>query len=500
MRAIKKKYNYNLQNKNNTNVAETKVNKVKFSSLGELATNTSSGRKNEFKKEDINNYLANVAKYNKELRDMSDNFFYSNGVYKNIVTSFATLPTLNNMVVATEKTLSRKTDKAYTTYLTKINDYVSSLDLKITTRNILKSVCKYGAYIGYERTEGNEVCFQSLPLDYVRIKSKIGHEYLMEFDFKYFDKFFDKNDLEFAFSIYPKEFKSLYNKSKADKKSKNPEWQILDIKKTICILAEDDSPYFIPMFSGMFDSLLNAEDYKDLVKMGKELDILKLIIQKVPLSDKGEILIEKDDIAYAHEQLINILPKGANGLTTPLQIEDVPFANQSQAVEDLLNKGERGIYTSSGWSSALFSNDGAKTGLQANVEIVTSNIYSILEKIESMFNRRFKMVVNSKNYEFRLSFFRMTNLNIDAVFSRMYKMLEIGGAIEPLINVLGMDTISYITLLGNEAQLGIKDLLVVPKSMHTQSSKDTETKGVPKKEEGELTQEGQASRENGDKV
>jgi hypothetical protein len=471
-----------------------------FASLGEMIATTNPKTTTKYSKDDISNYLTNTQTYSSNLRAVSDYFYVSNGIYKNVINSFANLATLDNIILPSALTLERKSDKSYAGYYDKVNAYAESIDIKLTTREILKSVAKYGGYVAYERNEGSEYYLQSLPLNYCRIKYKVGHDYQLEFNFKYFDKFYNQDELDLAWMSFPPEFKKLYNKYKNDKKSRSPEWQLMDIKRTVCILPDEDEANFVPMFSGMFEALLDNEEMKDMIALGEKLDITKLLVQKVPTDKDGNILMPKDLVQYFHNELKKILPEGANGVTTPMDINDVAFSNSAQSKEELLAKAERGAFVASGWSGGLFADNAGHTGLQMNVEVVTSNIYAILEKIESMFNRRFKTVASTKTYEFKLQFYRTTNVNVGDNFDRMFKMLSIGGAIEPLISLCGFDPRTYATLLQVETDLGIKDLLVIPQSMHTQNgNQDTQTPsndkgGNPKKQEKDLTNDGAKSR------
>lgn len=468
-----------------------------FASLGEMIATTQARQNSKYTKDDIQMYLENPTKYANNLRAVSDYYYTSNGIYKNIINTFANLPTLDHMILPSSKTLGKSQDKAYGTYYDKVNAYADSINIKLTTRGILRSVAKYGVYVGYERNESGQVYIQTLPVDFIRIKYKVGNDYQLEFNFKYFDKFFQKDDLDFAFSVYPKEFKKLYNRYKADRKSRTPEWQMLDIKNTICILPDDDNVLFIPTYSGVFESLLSNEEYKDLIKLGQQLEVTKLIVQKVPTDKEGNLTIPRDLVKVFHEELKKILPEGATGLTTPLEIHDVAFTNTSQAKEDLLSKAERGVFVSSGHSSSLYANDGGNIGLNMNVETVTANIYAVLEKIEDMFTKRFKNVVNTKNYDFKLKFFRTTNININDNFERMFKLLSIGGAIQPIFSILGYDLETYTTLLQMENDMGIKDMLTVPQSMHTtttDASTSDKGAGKPQKQEKNLTDKGVQAR------
>jgi hypothetical protein len=479
-------------------------NTLDFASWGQLVTATkvvASNASASYTKDTINTYLGNVTTYAQNLRAVSDYFYSSNGIYKNVIDSFANLATLDNIILPSATTIQKKSDKSYQGYFDKVNSYANSINIRITTRNILKSVAKYGVYVAYERNEGSDFYFQQLSPDYCRIKYKVGNDYQLEFNFKYFDKFFNQEDIDFAWFAYPPEFKKLYNAYKSDTKSKNPEWQMLDIKKTVCVIPNDDTVDFVPMFSGMFTSLLDNEEMKSLIQLGEKLDTIKLLVQKVPTDKDGGILMPKEAVQFFHNELKKIIPEGASGLTTPMDIKDVSFSNATQSKEELLAKAERSAWVNSGYSSAMYSDNGGHTGLQMNVEVVTSNIYAILERIEDMFSRRFKTVVNTKTYEFKLKFFRTTNVNIGDNFDRMFQLLTIGGAIMPLFSLVGIDAETYMTLMQVEQDLGVKDLLNVPQSMNTQSgdgnNPTTNDKGGnPVKKEKDLTDAGQKTRDN----
>lgn len=460
------------------------------------ATSNASTSSLTYDVEDLERYMANPLSYASELRQVSDTYYMSNGIYRNVINAFSNILTLDHQIIPSSKTMERVTDKAYTTYLDKVTSYFESINIKTTTRNILKSVAKYGGYIGYERQEGDEYYLQTLPLDYCRIKCRIGHDFQIEFNFKYFDKFYQQEDLDFAFSLYPKEFQKLYNKYKSDNVSRTPEWQMLDVTRTRCILADDDDAVFIPMFSGMFEAILNNEEYKDIIKQGEKLAIIKLLSQKVVTDKDGKPVIPIDMVRAMHDGLVSILPDNVSAITTPMEISDIPFTNQQEQKEKLLEKAERGALISSGYSGALFADNGGHVGLNANIELVTSNIFAILEKIELMFNRVTKKLVPSKNYNFKLVYFRTTNLNIKEKFEMLMRTVDFGGAITPVLSVLGYDSNTYKTLLELESISGIKELLIPLSSMHTSSgAENPNEKGRPSKDEGDLTDEGIKARD-----
>lgn len=486
------------KNIKNLNFSE---NTLSFMSLGEMNDITNKPMtKDNVNREQLETWLKDPQSNAENLRQLSDFFYASNGIYSNVVDTFTNLPTLDNIIVPTKTTLEKKSDKSYDKYYSNIDTFYDSIEPKITIRNMLRSVALYGGYVGVKRQEGSEYWIQTLPLDYCRIRSRIGSEYEIEFNFKYFDKFYDEEDLKFVWNQFPKEFKKLYNRYKSDKKSRTPEWQMLDYKETWVIKLLDDNTEFVPMFTGMFEPIVNHEEYKDITLKGEKINIYKLLTQKIPTDPKtGDILLPKEVAEAYHKAVKSILPEGVDLATTPMSINDVPFQDSKEKKEDLLNKSERGVFIASSMSSGMFANEGGNTGLQLNVEIVTANIYAVLEKIESLFSKKFKYIVTSKNYTFKLKLFRVTNLNVKDNFEMAFKMLSVGGSLNHLSSVLGFDADGYNTLLEIENELKVKDNLVIPQSIYTQNNSQDNSNsenegGKPKKNEKDLTSDGVETR------
>lgn len=476
--------------------------KMNFSSLDKLFTNSKSTSTNtitSYTQDSIDTYLNSPYSYSDKLRLISDYFYYKNGVYKNLINSFANFPTLDNIIVPTKSTLEKSTDKAYNTYLDKVNSYVDSISIKTITRKILKSIARYGGYVGYERTNGSQTYIQTLPLDYCRIKYQVGYEMQIEFNFKYFDNFYQQEDLDLAWQVFPPEFQKLYNAYQKDNKSQEPQWQMIDIKKTWCVLYDDDEPFFIPPFCSVFNSILSNENFEVLAKIGEELDTTKIITQKVPTDTKtGKVLIPKDQVQVFHKFLTSITPEGASAITSPFDINSVSLTDQNRQKQNLLEQSLNNIFIDSGMTKALFADNGGNSALSANIEVSSANIYAILEKIEQLINAKFNYVASSKNYTFKLHFFRTTNLNIKDNFDRAVSLLNLGGSLSVVYSLSGIPPEAYDTLLQVENQNGMKNNLQVPPNANTQSTDPNNTGGRPTVSDTQLTDSGAKSKNNGD--
>jgi arginine deiminase len=115
----KKKYKDIQQNQIQSINQEQYDKKMNFSSLDTLFTNartSTASTSSSYTQESIDTYLKSPYSYSDKLRVVSDYFYYKNGVYKNLINSFANFPTLDNVIIPTKGTLQKSTDKAYNTY------------------------------------------------------------------------------------------------------------------------------------------------------------------------------------------------------------------------------------------------------------------------------------------------------------------------------------------------------------------------------------------------
>jgi hypothetical protein len=484
----------------NQNIQKT-FEKMDFSSLDTLFTNTRTINANttSYKQSDIDTYLNTPYSYSDKLRLVSDYFYYKNGIYKNLINSFANFPTLDYIIVPTKSTLQKSADKAYNAYFDKINIYADSINIKVETRKILRSIARYGGFVGYERTNGQSTYIQTLPIDYCRIKYQVGYEMQVEFNFKYFDNFYQQEDLDLAWQVFPPEFQKLYNAYKSDTQSLYPQWQMIDIKKTWCIIFDDDEPFFIPPFSSVFNSILSNENFESLAKIGETLDVTKIITQKIPTDTKtGKVLTPKDQVKVFNNFLKSITPEGASSITSPFEINCVSLTDQNRQKQNMLKQSLDNIFIDSGMSQAMFADNGGNSALSANIEISSANMYAMLEKIEALINVKFNYIASSKNYTFQLHFFRTTNLNVKDSFDRAYQMLSIGGSLSMIYSMLGIQPDAYDTLLQIENMNGMKDNLTIPPNMNTSTTDPNTQAGTPTKPETELSDSGAKSKNNGD--
>src|SRR5690606_11958732 len=132
-------------------------------------------------------------------------------------------------------------------------------------------------FFGYEIE--TDTSYFILPLDnkYCKISSYEDGIYNFAFDFSFFDSCNDELELN------PVEFIHKYYNYKATKEK----WIELDAKSTICIKTNIDTQYALPMFSGMFPSLYELEEYKKMKKDRTKNENYLLLHQRIPMDEKN---------------------------------------------------------------------------------------------------------------------------------------------------------------------------------------------------------------------
>lgn len=227
---------------------------------------------------------------------------------------------------------------------------------------IALKVIKNGCYYGYK--VGDEVIsLQELPLKYTRSNFKLNQNPIVEFNVKFFDECFSTTKKRMkVLKAFPKEFQAGYVKYKKGtlegEETKNDGWIGLDPEKAVKFnLNNSDTPFFI----SIVPKLLDLEDAQDLDKKKMEQQLLRLVIQKLPMDKNSIPVFDIEEGKELHKNAVAMLREtiGIDVLTTfaDVAVEDLSdHSNMSAA--DQLDKVERTVYNEAGASQMLFNTTG----------------------------------------------------------------------------------------------------------------------------------------------
>lgn len=443
----------------------------------------------KFNPKQVAEYLQNPAKYEKQMRNLSNYLYGVSAQYRQIIKHVATMPTYDytlNIVEMPQKINKDKVIKAYT----KSAQYIDKLNLPHEMSKALRVAFKEDYFYGYEHESKDSYFIQKMDADYCSISSIEDGVFNYAFDFAYFDSYPDSLDL------YPEEFKTKYQVYKIDRMRFR--WQELDSNKTICIKVMDDLQYGTPPYNTVFESIFDLDEYKKIKKSKTKLDNFLLLAQKIPMNDKSQdmnaFLIDLETAGAFHEQLADNVSEGISVATSPMDIESIKM-EKSKSDVDTISQAQREVYTDSGLSQYLFNSDkNTSAGISKSISSDEQIVFNTLTQIERWVNRKLKK--QSGTIKFYIKFLHITEFSREESFNRFLKAAQFGVPVKMEIGAsLGLTPLEFLNkvILENDI-FELHEKLKPLSSSHTQTN--DEEGGRPTKQEDEISDSRQADLDN----
>jgi len=299
-----------------------------------------------------------------EMREISNYFFTKSGIYSRLCRYMAFLYRYDWVVVPQRFNQKIKDEKVIEGWY-KALLLLDNCELKRTFGEIALKVVKNGCYYGYKIEGKNKVFLQELPIKYCRTNFKLNGKPIVEFNVRYFDDaFMSMKKRMKVLKAFPQEFQKGYVKYKKgtlesdDSTSGMEGWIGLDPDKAVKFnLNNTDAPLFI----SVIPKLLDLEDAQDLDKKKMEQQLLRLVIQKLPMDKNSVPVFDMDEGRELHRNAVTMLEKtiGIDVLTTfaDVAVEDLSDKSNMSAA-DQLDKVERTVYNESGVSQMQFNTTG----------------------------------------------------------------------------------------------------------------------------------------------
>ena len=242
-------------------------------------------------------------------------------------------------------------------------NFVEKLDIKNTLFRITKEWLKTGVYFGILQEKGGKVVVVDLPLSHCRTRFKdLNNLNILEFNITYFNfKYSDEVEREQAVLTFPEIVQKAWKDWKA-KKLTDP-WIMVPTNSggvTFCF-TEDQTPLLIA-------SLPELRHLKDAVGREEQRDeneLYKLLIQKMPIDNNGELVFELEEIEQIHAGVAEMLKQldTVDVLTTvgDATLENLQDSSAATQSADRLDKYDKLAWNALGRSSLLFNADGSSS-------------------------------------------------------------------------------------------------------------------------------------------
>lgn len=414
-----------------------------------------------------------------ELRSISNFYFDKSGIYSRLCRYMAFLFRYDwvvNPMIYDEKLKKEKVIEGWYKACT----LLENSNLKKEFGEIALKVIKNGCYYGYKIAQKSVGYLQELPVSYCRSRYELNGMPAVEFNLKYFDDTF--SDYEYRLRVikmFPKEVQKGYIDYKNGKLPKDYQgddngWLLLDPYQTVKFnLNNNDCPLFVAVIPAIMD----LEDAQDLDKKKMAQQILKIIIQKMPIDKNGDLIFDVVEAQALHSNAVAMLGDaiGVDVLTTFADVDVADLSDKGNVSSvDQLDKVERTVYNEAGVSQMQFNTSGnlALEKSIANDEATMSDLIRqfeiYAESLLGPFNK------NPKRLMYKVQILPTTIYNYKDL-SKLYKEQTTLGFSKLLPQVaLGQTQTSVImSAIFENKMMDLNNIFVPPQMSSTMSGKDS---------------------------
>ena len=380
-----------------------------------------------------------------KLREISNYFYKTSGIYQRVCNYFATMYRYDWYVVPEVYDTAVKEDKIVGDFH-KVLNYLDNSYVKKICGDMALGVIKNGAYYGYVVPTSAGIVIQELPVNFCRSRFSVGNLPAVEFNMKFFDVMFpDTNERIKVLNLFPDEFKKGYVAYKSGKL--NPYrtngdptttsgivsrrwidesgWYLLDTDRTVKFSFGNGGfgGADIPLFVNAIPAILDLDAAQDLDRRKQMQKLLKIVVQKLPMDKNGDLIFDVDEARDIHNNAVQMLKRavGVDVLTTFADIDSIDMSDKNTTTsQDDLAKVERTVYNSLGVSQNLFNTDG-NLSLEKSVLNDEGSVRTLLLQFGVFFDRLTQACgSNKKKYNFRLYMLETTQYNYKEL-SKLYK-------------------------------------------------------------------------------
>ena len=378
-----------------------------------------------------------------KLREISNYFYKTNGIYSRLCNYVATMYRYDWYVVPEVYKEGTKGEEIVKD-LHKVLNFMDNSYISKICGEMALGVVKNGAYYGYLVPTSTGVIVQELPINYCRARYNVGNLPAVEFNMRFFDVAFpDTNYRMKVLNLFPEEFKKGYHAYKRNllkdeytgtssgiissewRRRDESGWWQLDPDKTVKFSFPNggNGAADLPLFINVIPAILDLDAAQDLDRRKQMQKLLKIVVQKLPLDKNGDLIFDVDEARDIHNNAVEMLRRavGVDVLTTFADIESIDMSDKNTtATQDDLAKVERAVYNASGTSQNMFNTDG-NMALEKSVLNDEGMVRALLLQFEVFFDRIAQSKsANKKKYNFRLYMLETTQYNYKEL-AKMYK-------------------------------------------------------------------------------
>lgn len=475
------------------------ISRLAVRDLNQRAAHT---KKERYTRELIQGYISDPENNETNLRGAVNYLYGASPHFRRLIRYFVGLTDWSYFISPSKADIQKVNKNTLYKNYKKTLMVMESLNIGTQFSNILTICLREDVYYGTLWVTDAGIIVQKLPSEFCAISAIEDNVLNVTFDFSYFDRREDRLD------FFPEEFRRKYNVYKKEasdptKRGQGGKWIELDAPTSFAIKTNSDIlDYAMPPFAGVLREVYDLEDYKHLKMSKTALENYAMLNMILPMSNDGEWLLDHDTARDFWRNLDSVLPDEIGSILSPMRVEKIGFERSGVGETNTIAEAEQNLFTAAGVSSLLFNNEKASANaLSLSIKVDQEFTYGIVKSIGDMLNRYLASTTYGK-------MFKATFLNVSA-FNRVEVGREYLYAAQYGLPVITMFAVSQglkqididaMNLLENDV-LELKKKLVPLQGASTLTAKQTsgDSKGGrPKKEDGELTDSGEQTREDGD--
>lgn len=310
--------------------------------------------------------------------------------------------------------------------------FLDNSDLKRLFGKIALKVVKDGCFYGYVTLGEKKVTIQNLPVNYCRSRFEVNNRPVVEFYMKYFDiAFKDASQRQKMLKVFGPDFEKGY---KMYKKGDLPPqftgdssgWYMLEPGHAIKFNVNGEDT---PMFMAVIPAIIDLDEAKDLDKRKMAQELLKIIIQKMPVDKNGDLVFDVDEAQQLHNNAVGMLKKaiGIDVLTTFADVDVADMSdNRASSTSDDLQRVERAVYNEAGVSQMQFNTDG-NIALEKSILNDVASFYDLILQFQAFMNDIIeKYNKKPKKYYYRAQILTTTIYNYQEMAKLYKEQMQVG--------------------------------------------------------------------------
>lgn len=453
-----------------------------------------------YSRETLRTYLRNPAtdSNNKNLRKLSNYLYTVSHIYRRMINYkahqinckvWSAYPIVSMVEENDEESILKEYER--------VVNIVKAMHMENQIYKVMLQAWKNGVVYGYlyGDPEGEGTFYiHLLDPDYCKIScASYDHGVIgFLFDMSYF------RGNEDLLEYYDKEFTTLYRQYQND----NVRWKQLPLERTICIKIDPDNlDYAIPPLSGLMEQIISLTDLQAAQDEIDSLQNYKMIWGKLDTisgtKSPDDFAVDLDLALAFMKKIGSVLPGNIATALSPLELDTIDFPTNDASDTNVLSKAYMNLIEANG-SIVMNSN-----------KITNSAAFKLAMLVECQDAMAPVTQLNAW-----LRFYLKYNHNVEIVTAEysdispyfmddeIEKYIKAAGLGLPLKTELAsmmkanpQKSYGMNYLEQNLLKLGTENWINPLVSTNTQSGVDGETGGAPTKDDGDLTDEGEASRD-----